>query len=93
MAMLEYALAAGDDDMRDFVVKSFDWRKSKCDTIGYFPFYIDNPEFTGCEICAVADAIALSLRLSEEGVGDYWDEVDRWTRNMLVRARCCTPIG
>ena len=31
--------------------------------------------------------IALALRLSEAGVGDYWDDADRWVRNMLAEGQ------
>jgi len=36
------------------------------------------------EGCAVADMIWLAANLSKAGVGDYWDDVDQYTRNHLV---------
>lgn len=36
------------------------------------------------EGCAVADMIWLALRLSDAGIGDYWDDVDQYVRNHLV---------
>ena len=33
------------------------------------------------ELCEVADMIAIAIRLSEAGAGDYWDDADRWIRN------------
>jgi hypothetical protein len=31
--------------------------------------------------------VALALKLSEAGIGDYWDDADRWIRNMLVEGQ------
>jgi len=39
------------------------------------------------ELCEVAQMIALALKLTEAGAGDYWDDVDRWTRNMLAEGQ------
>jgi hypothetical protein len=52
--------------------------------LGYFPMYTNSIQWEGSEVCEVADMIALALRLSEAEVGDYWDDADRWIRNMLA---------
>jgi hypothetical protein len=31
--------------------------------------------------------IALALKLTETGVGDYWDDVDRWVRNQFAEGQ------
>jgi hypothetical protein len=36
------------------------------------------------EACGIGDMIWVAVRLSEIGVGDYWDDVDRMVRNHLV---------
>jgi hypothetical protein len=36
------------------------------------------------EGCCVADMIWLAANLSRAGIGDYWDDVDQYTRNHLV---------
>ncbi len=41
------------------------------------------------EICEVADMVVLALKLTQAGLGDYWDDVDRWTRNMLSEGQFC----
>ncbi|MGI9327187.1 MAG: hypothetical protein ACR2PZ_18360, partial [Pseudomonadales bacterium] len=38
-------------------------------------------------ICGVADMIAMALKLTEAGAGDYWDDVDRWTRNQFAEGQ------
>ena len=57
------------------------------DLVGYFPEHVDSPRWEGSEICEVADMVALALKLSEAGVGDYWDDADRWARNMLAEGQ------
>ena len=41
----------------------------------------------GCEVAGLTDMIGLALWLSETGLGDYWDDVDRWVRNMLAESQ------
>jgi len=36
------------------------------------------------EGCATADMVWLAVRLSEEGIGDYWEDVDQYVRNHLI---------
>ena len=55
--------------------------------LGYFPEHLGSPYLEHSEICEVADMVALGLKSTEAGVGDYWDEVDRWTRNMLAEGQ------
>ena len=56
-------------------------------TVGYFPDTLYVPLFRFSEICEVADMMALGLKLTVAGVGDFWDDVDRWTRNMFVEGQ------
>jgi len=58
-----------------------------CGLIGFFPEWTNSPERQTSETCEVADMIALAMRLSEAGVGDYWDDADRWIRNMLAEGQ------
>ena len=47
-----------------------------------------NPEtYNTSEMCGVADMIAMGLKLIEAGAGDYWDDVDRWTRNHFAEGQ------
>ena len=71
--------------MAQFVRQSFEWAKKKGEiTVGYFPENIDNTEYEGSETCEVAAMIGLALKLSQAGLGDYWDDADRWTRNQFA---------
>jgi len=55
--------------------------------IGFFPELVDTLGWMGSETCDVSDMIALALRFSEAGVGDFWDDADRWARNMLAEGQ------
>ena len=38
----------------------------------------------GKEACSVSDVVGLGVMLSLNGVGDYWENVDRWVRNTFL---------
>lgn len=105
LAMEEYAEVAGDKEVMDFVVKSFNFYRNQganythakegaadydlvstpgAGLVGFFPEWTGAPEWQVVETCPLADMIALAVRLSEAGVGDYWDDADRWIRNQFA---------
>ena len=55
--------------------------------LGYFPETLFDLEWESSEICEVADMITLAMKLSEAGAGDYWDDADRWIRNMFAEGQ------
>jgi hypothetical protein len=84
LGFLEYALAAHDARLAEYCRKSYEWARSQGSvTTGFFPENIV-PDFPNSEGCPVADMIALALTLSKAGVGDYWDDADRWLRNFFA---------
>jgi hypothetical protein len=81
--LLELAMVANDAELKEFVRSGYEYaRNFGISRIGWFP------ENTGtgqhCEACCTADMVALAVKLSDAGVGDYWEDVDRYTRNQLV---------
>lgn len=81
--LLAYALAVQDADLIHFVRDSYEWHRAFGGArIGWFPEYLTANEH--CEACCTADMVALAIRLSDAGAGDYWDDVDRYVRNQLV---------
>ena len=88
LSMLEYARVTGDASLLEFVRKGYEYGKAHGDVlVGYFPENIDAEQFWTSELCEVADMIALGLKLTEAGMGDYWDDVDRWVRNMFAEGQ------
>ena len=100
--LVEYAIAAEDEELLHFTQRSYEWARLQGSTLtGYFPTVI-NPHFfqpglpySGVlspwhdefEICELADMIAIALKLSAAGVGDYYDDVARWTRNYFAEGQ------
>jgi hypothetical protein len=84
--ILEYARMAGDQRLLEFVRQSYEFTR----TMG-----IPRIGFVNCwpgrsvavEGCALGDLVALGARLSDAGVGDYFDDVDAVVRNHLVEGQ------
>jgi hypothetical protein len=87
LGMLDYAIATDNEGLKQFVKKSFEWGRAQgCSTVGFFPEWVGTDCKTA-EICQVADMIALAVKLSTSGIGDYWDDLDRWVRNQFAESQ------
>lgn len=95
MAVCQYAIASNDQEVLAQVDRCFRWAREMGDpSIGYYTewmpgsdLYLQWQQGNSVEICEVSDMIVLALYLTQAGVGDYWDDVDRWTRNMLAEGQ------
>ena len=88
VGMLEHALATGDREMVEFVRVGYECGKDYGETLtGFFPENVRTARPQTSELCEVADMIALGLKLSSAGVGDYWDDADRWIRNIFAEGQ------
>ena len=90
LSMLDFALATDDRELISYVKGAYEWAKSPethCSAlVGFFPEWIDS-EYQTCESCEIADMIAIALKLTVAGTGDYLDDVDRWVRNHFVESQ------
>ena len=85
LSILEYAIAMNDPEALQFCRSSYEWARTQgSSTVGFFPEMILGGHYTGCEGCEIGDMIALAVKLSEAGAGDYWDDADRWFRNQFA---------
>jgi hypothetical protein len=83
-ALLEYALAENDTELIAFCRSGYEWARTQgCDLVGFFPEFIV-PDYPSSEICEVADMLAIAVKLSQSGAGDYYSDIERWTRNQFV---------
>lgn len=84
VALAEYAAAADDRDLMQWVVKTYEWAKSPeaCGSslIGWFPEIISK-DYPACESCIIGDMINVALKISNAGAADYYNDVERWMRN------------
>jgi hypothetical protein len=73
-ALLDYAIATENARYKEFVREGYEYARAK----GFAA--------VGCfgEGCSTADMIALAIRLSDTGGGDYWDDVSHYVRNHFV---------
>ena len=98
--MLDYAVPNDDREVLAFVARSYEWARTQGEhtvythlqripewNLGYFPEYLYSPWHEEAESCQVAEMISIGLKLSAAGVGDYWDDVDRWIRNQFAEAQ------
>ena len=88
LGLIEYGLVTGDQEMLEFGYKGYEYGVANGEPLtGYFPERLGSPEVEHSEICEVADMMAMGLKLNEAGLGDHWDEIDRWTRNMFAEGQ------
>jgi hypothetical protein len=79
--MLEYALLANDEKLKCFVRDGYEYiRTFGIARIGLFG-----------EGCTVGDMTSLAVKLSDAGVGDYWEDADQYVRNHLSELQILDP--
>ncbi len=69
-AILEYAIAANDPQLMLFAREGYEWARRQTMTRTGFRWG-----------SAVGRMIGLAIKLSDSGVGDYWEDVDLYIRN------------
>jgi len=84
IGLLEYATAINDKELLEWCKSSYEWMRAQGNSLtGFFPEIVAL-QYPSCEGCAVADMVGLAAKLSSAGVGDYWDDLDRWVRNQFA---------
>jgi hypothetical protein len=81
--ILEYGMAIEDPRILEFVQRAYEYTWTlgipRMGWVNCYPGAINR-----CEGCALGDLVALGVRLTDAGLGDYWDAVDAVVRNQLV---------
>jgi len=91
VSVLEYAATVNDRDTLAFVRSAYEWMKANgSPEVGFFP-EVFVPHYDRCEADTIADMIAMAVKLSLAGAGDYWDDADRWTRNHFAESQLTDP--
>jgi hypothetical protein len=84
LSILEYGAAVHDRELLGWCKSSYEWAKTQGSAlVGFFPEMLI-PDYPSCESCEIADMIGIAAKLTTAGVGDYWDDVDRWSRNQFA---------
>ena len=88
VGMTDFALATDDQEVAEFIRKAYEYGRANGEPLtGYFAENLGSEELEHSEICEVANMIGVGVKLAAAGVGDYWDDVDRWTRNMFTEGQ------
>ncbi len=92
--LLEYAMVTHDAALKEFVRNGYEWiRHSNCwpsnskpvapiPAIGFFDAHCG---------CTTPRVVALAIRLIDAGLGDYWEDVDRYVRNFGAEIQLRDP--
>ena len=81
--LLAYGRATADDRVLEFVRRAYEFTLSQgIPRMGWINCY--PAALNQMEGCALGDMVGLGIRLSDTGLGDYWDDVDAVARNQLV---------
>ncbi len=92
VSLLDLAEATHDSQLEQFVREGYeDALRNGVVRLGWFPAIVKPEKFhrpawqhTVDEACGVGDMVVLGVRLSDAGLGDYWDDVDSIVRNQLT---------
>jgi hypothetical protein len=91
-ALLELAIATDDQQLKQLVREGYEHaRRMGISRMGWSPGWFrpekyqrDTNLFLASETCGVADMLLLAVKLTDAGLGNYWDDVDAIARNHLV---------
>ena len=102
-AAARYATLAGWDAWLAWAARLFEYLRARGTRYGFVPDRIGlGPSYywywygheslpTTCETCGLVDALELGITLAERGHPEYWDDVERWTRNHLLASQIGAP--
>jgi hypothetical protein len=86
--ILRAGLATHDEGLVRWAQQVFEYTRQHTADFGWLPDGVGFPDdymwSQFCETCALSDYLELAILLSEAGVGDYWDDVERCARNQLL---------
>jgi hypothetical protein len=93
------ARIAGRADRLEWARRVYTWIRHRATAHGWIPDAMDLPEQhywywyhvpwlpVTCETCALSDVVQLAAALAESGYPEYWDDVERFTRNHLLASQ------
>jgi len=83
--LLEYAIVTNDSPLKAFVRSGYEYTRNHY-VVGRLGWLLCG----GCG-CSLPRLLALAIRLSDAGVGDYWEDVDAWIRNQESEQQLLDP--
>ena len=93
VAFLDYALAANDREVLEWVKKSYDWAMEiSSPTLGFIP-EMASRSHPNSEGCPISDIVAIAIMLSKSGVVDCWADAERYIRNHFAESQLTPSRG
>jgi hypothetical protein len=98
LALLDVAEMENSAWLKEFVREAYDNAvRNGVSRIGWYPSFILPTKYgreallaSECETDGLGEMIELGVRLSDAGVGDYWDDIDGVVRNQLAEMQFCS---
>jgi hypothetical protein len=85
--LLEYGIVSGEARVLDFVRGAYDHMRTwGIHEIGFIPTWVNGDRLC-METCFLGDLVALAIKMSDAGLGDYWEDAERVIRNHLAEAQ------
>lgn len=84
-AILEYAVATGNNRLKDFARKGYEYARNYTRMrIGFIPRGHGITTRCGCSDNRLA---VLALMLTDASLGDYWEDIDQYVRNQVFETQ------
>ena len=82
-SLLDYAIVTNNPRLKAFVRDGYEWaRNYGIAHIGWSENIAGTKPISEYQGCGPARVIALAIKLSDAGIGDYWEDVDQHIRNL-----------
>jgi DUF1680 family protein len=96
IAAVRYGVATSDATYVEWADRLYRWVRANSSEFGwvpgplglnapYFARWYNAPLRRTCETCSLADTLNLAILLAAQGHPEYWDDVERFSRNQLVQ--------
>ncbi len=93
--LLAYGHATANARVLEFVRRAYEFTLTQgIARLGWINCYPGAPSgWSHVEACALGDLVGLAIRLTDAGLGDYWDDVDAVVRNHLAEQQITRTDG
>ena len=90
LGVLKFAVLEKRKDLIEWSRKAYNWAYAQGSSFGWFPEGVgalNHDPTPWSETCCTADMIEAAILLAQNGYPEYWNDVERFTRNYLVEAQ------
>ena len=89
IGILKYGILKGNKEFIERAKEIYDYAKSIGSSFGWFPEYslLRAPKEEYSELCNTVHMITGAIILAKHGYGEYWEDVERFTRNHLIESQ------